>query len=70
MTHHRHHPEPDRLATDIIKMEAAVTYDDLEGICHNIEARHHVEGISDTDRRAYELVKAAHVRRVVRSFAA
>lgn len=66
----RHFPEPDRLATDIIKMEGTKTYLELEIMCRNIEAQHHVEGISDTDRRAYELVKAAHVKRVARSFAA
>jgi len=63
-------PEPDRLASDIIAMESAKTYSELEATCLHIEARHRVEGISGSDERAYELVKAAHVRRVARTFAA
>ena len=62
-------PEPDRLASSIISMESAKTYSELETICRNIEARHSVEGISGTDERAYELVKAAHVKRVAGTFA-
>lgn len=61
---------PDRLASNVIRMEGARTYSDLEDVCHDIEAQHAAEGVSDSDRRAYELVKAAHVRRVARSFAA
>lgn len=64
------HAAPDRLASNIIRMEGATTYSELESICQDIEAQHSIEGISDSDLRAYELVKVAHVRRVARSFAA
>lgn len=49
---------------DSIAMEDAKTFNELSYICRNIEARHAVEGISDSDLAAYENVKAQHVRRV------
>lgn len=49
---------------DSLKMEGARTWRDLETVCREIEARHAVEGISEIDRKAYELVREQHKQRV------
>lgn len=60
----------DLLLRDSLAMENCKTWAELEYVTRNIEARHAVEGISALDAEAYENVKAQHVRRVVRVYAA
>jgi hypothetical protein len=60
----------DSLADDIIKMESARTWDELERICADIEARHDAHGLSRIDLRTYEIVKMNHVKRVARTLVA
>lgn len=60
----------DRLAGDVIRMEGAKTWAELEAICRDLDAAYEVEGVHPDIRRVYENLKTHHARRVAGSFAA
>lgn len=64
------HTHTTQLLHDSIAMENAKTWDELNAICMGIEAKHRVEGIAEVDRKAYEMVKQEHARRVARAMVA
>lgn len=54
----------DRLASDVIRMEVAKTWAELEAVCRDLDAAYEVEGVHPDIRRAYENLKTHHARRV------
>jgi hypothetical protein len=55
------------LLRDSIALENCKTEGELHYAVRNIEARHAVEHISDTDKAAWENVKRQHIKRIYRA---
>lgn len=60
----------DMLACDVLMMEGARTWGDLEDVCRVTDAYYDQFPADDAIRRAYENIKRQHALRVARTLAA
>lgn len=60
----------DILALDILRMEDAKTWDELEAVCEEADPHYFRLPATDDIRRAYENIKTRHARRVAPTLAA
>lgn len=60
----------DQLARDVLRMTECKTWQELESVCRDLDARYDVEGADDDLRRTYELLRTVHAKRVAGTLAA
>lgn len=62
--------DADLFAAAVIKMEGAITWDDLEVVCRQLDARYEAPDADPDLRRAYSHINSHHAKRVARTIAA
>lgn len=60
----------DRLSADVLRMENATTWNELEAVCRAADRFYDCLAADDDIRRAYENLKRAHALRVASTLAA